>query len=93
MFTSNSKASDFVLVNPFPFYTLPKPCVPNSLWHGGADHLYCYKAETCRPDTLFLLYIKQSVVLLTDTLYLYPCWFSYSIPPLPTRTKGANVSI
>jgi len=30
------------------------------------------KVETCRPDNiLFLLYIKWSVVLLTDMLYLY----------------------
>jgi len=46
----------------------------NSSWicflRGPEDDLI--KIETCRPDdTLFLLYIKQIVVLLTDTLYLY----------------------
>jgi len=38
------------------------------------------KVETCRPDnTLFLLYIKQSVVLLADTLYLYLVLRKYEI--------------
>jgi hypothetical protein len=37
---------------------------------GSEDDLI--KFETCRPDNvLFLLYIKYSVLLLTDTLYLY----------------------
>ena len=49
-------------------------CNIDSSWtsfsRGPEDDLI--KVETCRPDNiLFLLYIKCSVVLLTDTLYLY----------------------
>ena len=37
---------------------------------GSEDDLI--KVETCRPDNIiFVLYIKSSVVLLTNTLYLY----------------------